>query len=161
MLFFPELRIWGFRWVVGKFFTLVVKKKFPVFFSELSSKFVWTIRANQGFVFFFWGHAGYRMWGVSCSAECLVWLQSRKTFAFLLGLYMKAGVGILVFGGRFRCVCRMLEYWGSCGFLVLCAQLVMGFMIGKAVLQGNCWYVKLGVTYCVQVVAVIGINARI
>jgi len=98
-----------------------------------------------------------------CHVARNVWFDCRaeKRSHFLLGLFMKAGVGILVFGGRFRCVCRMLEYWGSCGFLVLCAQLVMGFMIGKAVLQGNCWYVKLGVTYCVQVVAVIGINARI
>jgi len=42
---------------------------------------------------------------------------------------------------------------GSGGFLVLCARLVMGFMIGEAVLQGDFWYFKLGVTYCVQVVA--------
>lgn len=50
--------------------------------------------------------------GVSCSAEWLILLRSRETFAFLLGLVMKAGGSGLVFGGRFRCVGRMLEFGG-------------------------------------------------
>lgn len=39
--------------------------------------------------------------GVSCSAEWLILLRSRKTFAFLLGLVMKAGGSGLVFGVDF------------------------------------------------------------
>lgn len=81
--------------------------------------------------------------------ERRIWLQSRKTFAFLLGFVMKAGVR----ESGFLWVEFAVSILGNLGILVLCARLVKGFMIGEAVLQADFWYIKLGVTYCVQVVA--------
>lgn len=80
------------------------------------------------------------------------------TFAWVGYESMGFGFGILFFG-EYVVLCggRISKIvGGSWDILVLGARLVMDlrFMIGEAVLQADFWYIKLGVTYCVQVVAV-------